>query len=300
MAPLYQFGKVRTPTLLIHGTEDRSVPAHDGWAQYRTLQQHGKAPVRFLLLPGEPHSIAKLAHQRRKLEEELAWFDRYLFGKADEAPLAHKPDSPLARALQLRSTRRDGTRYGVLDKGVLIPETISDAGLEIGRFEITRAQYAQFDKAYRVEPGTENYPAGGISLEQAEAYCKWLSKQSGQVYRLPNEIEAETLYGKTDGTENTLDYWAGHAVNPEDAARLREQVRKLGGPAPLLREVGSFKGAGKDGRVFDLGGNVAEWVVSKDGKGKVMGGSADTPADAKQGQRHPAPEYIGFRVVKGV
>jgi dipeptidyl aminopeptidase/acylaminoacyl peptidase len=298
MAPLYQFGKVRTPTLLIHGTEDRTVPTHDGWAQYRALQQHSKADVRFVLMPGEGHSLNKLVHQRRKLEEELAWFDRHLFKTTKPELAALKPDSPLAKALKLKGARRNAGRYGIVEKGVLVPETVKHQGLLIGRFEVTRAQYAQFDKAYKVAPGSENYPANGITFEQAQAYCAWLSKQTGQAYRLPNASEAKLLYDKSSAAENTLDYWAGYAVNPEDAARLRDQIKELGGAAPLLKEVGSFKGVGKEDFVFDLGGNVAEWVVAKDGKGKAMGGSADLPVDGKLGRRQPAPEYIGLRVVK--
>jgi hypothetical protein len=51
--------------------------------------------------------------------------------------------------------------------------------------------------------------------------------------------------------------------------------------------------------VFDLGGNVAEWVVGKDGKGTLRGGSADTAADPKGRKAEAAPEYRGFRVVRG-
>jgi hypothetical protein len=72
----------------------------------------------------------------------------------------------------------------------------------------------------------------------------------------------------------------------------------LGEGAPLLREVGSFKGVGDDDPIFDLGGNVAEWTIAKDGRGLALGGSADQPADSKLRARQPAPEYIGFRVVK--
>jgi hypothetical protein len=267
---------------------------------YRALQQLGKTDVRFILFPGEKHSPQKLVHQRRKLEEELAWFDKYLFKTAKEENEAFKPDSPLAVALKLKKAKGDGSRYGLVDKeGCLIPETVKHAGLDIGRFEITRAQYAQFDKGYKVEPGKENYPANNITFEQARAYCEWLSKATGQLYRLATEEEAESLYATPAGPENTLDFWAGHAVNPDDAARLSQKIGEVGGPAPLLKEVGSFKGAGKDDPVFDLGGNVAEWVVAKDGSGRLMGGSADTPVDAKLRSRKPAPEYTGFRVVKG-
>lgn len=298
MAPLYQFNKVRTPVLLLHGTEDRAVPTHDGWAQYRTLQQHGAAEVRFVLMPGEKHSIAKLANQRRKLEEELAWFDRHLFKTAKEDAPIYRPESPLARAVKLQGARRAGTRYGVLAGDRLIPETIEHDDLIVGRFEVTRAQFAQFDAKYTYAPGQENFPASGISFAQAKAYCAWLSKTTGNRYRLPTEEEGETLYDKADAKENTLDYWAGHAVNPEDSVHLRAQIKALAGTAPLLREVGSFPGTGQEDQIFDLGGNVAEWTVGTKGAGKIMGGSADTPADAKLGERHPSAEYVGFRVVK--
>jgi predicted esterase len=298
-SPFYRLDRVRTPTIIFFGTEDRSVPTQQGWMHYRALQQLGKTDVRFLLFPGEPHGPRKLVHQRRKLEEELAWFDKYLFGTAKPADEAVKPGSPLARLLKLKTAMRDGGRFGVVEKGRLIPETVPFEGLEVGRFEVTQAQYAEFDRAYKVEPGRENYPAHGVSFEQARAYCAWLSQATGRVYRLPAEAEAEGLYGAQDAAENTLDAWAGYAVNPDDAVRLRAKVRELGDGAPLLKEVGCGKGSGPDEQVFDLGGNVAEWVVSKDGTGRSAGGSADTPADARQSARRPAPAYVGFRVIKG-
>ncbi|MGA9593724.1 MAG: hypothetical protein WBS18_11550, partial [Candidatus Acidiferrales bacterium] len=71
--------------------------------------------------------------------------------------------------------------------------------------------------------------------------------------------------------------------------------------APLLREVGSFAPDSDDDRepIFDLGGNVAEWVVAADGTGKTLGGSADRPADPEARYRLADPKYTGFRVVLG-
>jgi dipeptidyl aminopeptidase/acylaminoacyl peptidase len=298
-SPFYRLDRVRTPTLIFFGTEDRTVPTQQGWMHYRALQQLGKTEVRFVLFPGEKHHLDKLAHQRRKLEEELAWFDRHLFRKAGPEDAVVKAGSPLERLFRLKDARRDGTRYGAPEKGVLVPETVPFEGLHVGRFEVTQAQYAQFDKAYAVEPGRENYPAHGIAFAQARAYCEWLSKATGRSYRLPDETEAETLYAAVGAGENTLDAWAGYAVNPDDAARLRAKLAALGGAATLLKEVGGGKGAGPDGQVFDLGGNVAEWVVGRDGMGRTAGGSADTLADARLRARRPGPEYVGFRVIRG-
>src|SRR5260370_3440197 len=144
-----------------------------------------------------------------------------------------------------------------------------------------------------------NLPASGVTVADAKQYTQWLSAKTGDTWRLPYEAEVQELYEHRQG-ENTLDYWAGYAPNPEDAARLREKAKELGGTAPLLKEVGSFHGQGKDEEepIYDLGGNVAEWVLTRDGQGKVIGGSADCPADAKANCT-PAPEYVGFPVVRG-
>ena len=180
-----------------------------------------------------------------------------------------------------------------------LPELVKRGDLEIGRFEVTRAQYADYDKKYRILPSTDNYPANGITLDQAKAYVAWLSKLTGQSWRIPEEKEVASLYEKRDG-ENTLDYWAGYAMNPDDTAKLSKKIAELPGNAPLLKAAGSFTGQGKEDQelIFDLGGNVAEWVLTRDGKGKVIGGSADCPADPKSNCT-PAPEYVGFRAVRG-
>jgi hypothetical protein len=288
-------GKTQIWLINPFGGEPWDVPTHHGWLQFRTLQQLGKTEVRFLLFPGEKHSLTKLGHQKRKIEEELAWFDRHLFKTAQPTNVAYKAASPLAQALALQKALKHGRLYGVSEKDILVPETVPYEKLHVGRFEVTRAQFARFDKAYAIEPGTENHPANGITLEQAKAYCSWLSKATGRTYRLGTVAELKELYDSSEEAENTLDYWAGYAVNPEDRVRLKDKIKELPGKAPLLKEVGSFKSAGANTPIFDLGGNVAEWVLDAKGNGTVLGGSADAPADDRT--RRAAAEYIGFRVV---
>ena len=298
-SPMYEFKKVRTPTIIFSGTEDRAVGHAQAWMHFRTLQQLGQPDVRFIAFPGEPHGLKKISHRRRKVEEELAWFDKYLFKPEAAKNEALKDDSPLAAELKRKKIKKVGVKYGLLAKAALIPEVVKYEGLEIGRFEVTRAQYAAFDPTYRIEPGTENYPANGITFENARAYCAWLSKLTGETYRLGTLPELEPIYRAAKENENTLDFWAGYSVNPDDASLLDAKTKELAGTAPLLKEVGSFKGRGEDDLVFDLGGNVAEWALDKDGKGKPLGGSADCPTDQKTRELAPRPAYIGFRVVKG-
>lgn len=303
-SPLFELNKVKTPTIIFFGTNDRNVPTEEGWTHYRALYTYGKVPVRFVLFPGEPHSPQKLSHQLRKVDEEMVWLDRYFFKNEDASNEAFKSDSPLGEALRRNKIARTGAAYGSMagsgGKQVLAPEVVTRGKLEIGRFEVTRAQFAAFDSSYKFAPGTENYPANDISFDRAKAYADWLSRATGQMWRVPNESEVASLYnGHTN--ENTLDYWAGYTINPEDGSLLLKKVSELSGDAPLLKEVGSFKGQGSadEELIFDLGGNVAEWVIASDGSGKTLGGSADRPLDTKSAYEPASAAYTGFRVVRG-
>jgi formylglycine-generating enzyme required for sulfatase activity len=160
-------------------------------------------------------------------------------------------------------------KYGVLVKGKLIPEVVKRGSLEIGRFEVTRAQYLVWDNAYPFKPGTENFPANEITFAEAQGYAEWLSGLTGETWRLPFVDEVVALNVRSEG----------------------ENVR-----SGEIKEVGSFKPKGKPGEepVYDLGGNVAEWVIGKDGKGKILGGSAE------RNKAGPTPEFTGFRVVRGI
>jgi hypothetical protein len=284
------------------------VPPDQGWSHFRALQHFGKAPVKFVVFPGEPHSLKKLSHRIRKVEEDMAWFDRYLYKTDSAANPALKPDPPLRdaiakdkmpRVLGAYGTQQSRDRSRTPKSFFPIPEVVKRGDLEIGRFEVTAAQYAEFKNQRRPDAADANRPVPSVRLEDALAYANWLSNITHETWRLPYEDEVKDLYDKRDG-ENTLDYWAGYAPNPEDTAGLREKAKELGGAAPLLKEVGNFRGQGNEHEepMYDLGGNVAEWVLTREGKGKIVGGSADCPAN-EASNCTPADEYIGFRVVRG-
>ena len=280
-SPLFRMDKVVTPTIIYFGTVDRQVPTEQGWQHFRALQHLGKTDTKFILFPGEAHGPRKYWHQRRKLVEDLAWFDKYLFKPGTVIDESLKPGSPLAAALKLKAAGET-------------PETVARGAIRIGRFEVTRAQFAAFRSAFSYPAGTGEYPANNVTFEDAKAYCDWLAKKTGRKFRLGTEKELDK-YLKASEKENTLDAWAGYTVNPDDAEKLDAKVRSLGSGA-LLKPVGSYAGEGDD-PAFDLGGNVAEWAVAEGETGKPLGGSADRPADAKSNGK-PAPDYTGFRVVE--
>lgn len=298
MSPLFRMEEMTVPTLIMFGTEDRSVPTEQGWQHFRAMQQIGKAPVRFLLFPGASHGLSKISHRRRKMDEELAWLDRYLFESPPETNEAFDDQSPLAFELKKTAVKRMGHLIGDTAGGYLIPEIVRFEGINIGRFEVTNAQFHAFDPNFTVSPGTDNHPVTGISLPLAQTYCMWLSEKTGRSFRLPTDKEMEKLLKASESNlpyENTLDYWAGSRPTPDELDELQEKIVEIEETRPLFEPVGSFRPFGEAG-VYDLGGNVAEWVVTDGREGRIMGFSAVTSYDKRSPYKRPPLTYVGFRV----
>jgi formylglycine-generating enzyme required for sulfatase activity len=192
---------------------------------------------------------------------------------------------------------KDGGYFGKAYNGLLIPETVKKDDIEVGRFEVTRAQWASFDKDYKFEPATGNYPVTGISFEQAMKYVSWLKETTGEEYRLPTIEEAKKFSDSAGTKGNTLNYWAGYPLNRDDAKLLMEKIKTLEGLS-LLQQVDERPSDGEE-MIFGLGGNAAEWAVDEKGGGKVIGKSAITYSDDRGENPAPPIEYTGFRIVKG-
>ncbi|MCK4774295.1 MAG: prolyl oligopeptidase family serine peptidase, partial [Candidatus Krumholzibacteria bacterium] len=243
-SPLFRMQELETPTLIMFGSQDTSVPTEQGWQHFRAMQQIGKAPVRFLLFPGTGHRLRKLSHQRRKMEEELAWFDKYLFGTFAEGNEAFDERSPLAWALEKASVKTVGHLIGEEFDASIVPEIVELGDIRVSRFEITRAQFSAFDLHYSYPPGTDNYPVNEISLPLAQAYCIWLSEKMGQTYRLPTEDEMDKLLTAVASNlshENNLGYWLGYDPTPDEMKMISEKIEELDKSRLLIEPVGSFR-----------------------------------------------------------
>ena len=299
-SPLFELEKVRTPTLIHHGSKDRAVPRDQGWEYYRALQQVDNAPVRFLWYPDQPHGLQKITHQTRKVEEEIRWFDRWLFGTYETDNEAFTKESPLAELLKKNDIAMNNAHYGTMYNGVLVPETVAIANdsSSIGRFEITNAQYAAYDRSHTYASVKGNNPVTNLSLSAIKKYITWLNEQTGETYRLPNSQEAIALHEQARlvaDKENTLNYWAGYDITIDEISDFRKKLDGL--KHSLLRAVGTHSGT-KVGEalIYDLGGNAAERTLD-DG---IYGYSAVSFVDdlRKDTAKRPPASYIGFRLIK--
>ena len=137
------------------------------------------------------------------------------------------------------STPAPNGKYGVMVKGRLIPEVVKHRKLEIGRFEVTRAQYFFWDNGYPIAKGTDNFPANGITPPQAMGYCDWLSSLTGESWRLPKESEAADLYKDSRG-ENVLG--SGRARTSDSCTRLKPSMAEPSKVMPSSRAFSSSAG----------------------------------------------------------
>lgn len=124
----------------------------------------------------------------------------------------------------------------------------------IGQFPVTNAQFAVFAHDTRLEwaapPHADDVPVTQVMWDEALAFCRWLSRLTGQPVRLPTEAEWEKA---ARGPEGRLYPW-GETWQ----AGLANVADILPGPSP----VGQFSPAGDSPYgVGDLAGNVWEWCA---------------------------------------
>jgi len=129
----------------------------------------------------------------------------------------------------------------------------------LGMYEVTVAEWRACvqgggctDMPHMAASVTDMTPVHNVHWNDAAAYATWLSKRTGQKYRLPSEAEWE--YAARGGTSGR--FWWGETVGVANA-----NCENCGGfydrSAPL--PVGSFKPNPLG--LYDMNGGVAEWVA---------------------------------------
>ena len=76
-SPLTYAGRVRTPTLFVHGEVDQRVPYEEAEQMYFALKRRG-VPARMIQYAGQPHGIGGHWNNVHRMINELQWWETYL------------------------------------------------------------------------------------------------------------------------------------------------------------------------------------------------------------------------------
>jgi formylglycine-generating enzyme required for sulfatase activity len=141
----------------------------------------------------------------------------------------------------------------------------------------------------------EARPVVLVSIDDARAYARWLSKTTGRRWRLPTELEWEKAARGEDGRRFP---WG----NKWDARNANTHDR---GPYDTV-PVGSHPSGASPSGALDMAGNVFEWTASRRSRFRYItkGGSWDDKGcgvcrAAARDVRHKDLKHIiiGFRLI---
>jgi formylglycine-generating enzyme len=108
----------------------------------------------------------------------------------------------------------------------------------------------------------DNQPVVFVSWNDAQAFCKWLTRKEKKTYRLPTEAEWEM--GCRGGAVWARFPWGDKLPGDKDTnfgdgnARLPESMTTVNDGYEQVSPVGSYQPNGFG--LYDMGGNVMEWV----------------------------------------
>jgi formylglycine-generating enzyme required for sulfatase activity len=284
-------------------------------------------------------------------EERLGKRNAFPLAKATPAPAppvasATKPSAAdskpieIARApvydtppvnLPKEMTGRDGAPMVVVPVGEFLMGSAADGpehrvyldSFYMDKFEVTAARYAKFMAATgRAQPfswdevnlaSDGERPVIGVDWHDANAYCQWAGK------RLPTEAEWEKA---ARGTDKRIYPWGSDDPTSQLANYSVDGKRAWQGMS-TLSPVGSFEEGKSPYGLYDMAGNVWEWVAdwydasyyrfspdrnppgpSKGPMKSIRGGAWLTPGNnMRMSRRNFDPPvnrflYVGFRCVQ--
>ena len=89
-SPLTYAGRVRTPTLFVHGENDQRVPYEEGEQMYFALKRRG-IPTKMIQYADMAHGIRGHWNNIHRMVNELQWWERYLKGESEEVTSSAEP-----------------------------------------------------------------------------------------------------------------------------------------------------------------------------------------------------------------
>src|SRR5262249_52774742 len=123
--------------------------------------------------------------------------------------------------------------------------------------------------AWTTEP---QHPVVQVSWNDAQAFCSWLSRKEGRIYRLPTEAEWE--YACRAGTESF--FFSG-----DDPAELAAYAWTGTEGQTGLHPVGTLRPNAFG--LFDMHGNVTEWCHDRVSADWYRNGDATDPTGPESG-----------------
>ncbi len=141
--------------------------------------------------------------------------------------------------------------------------------------------YGSVDRGF----GMDGRPALGMSRLSAMKYCQWLSKQTGKNYHLPTEKQWEQIYvaggGALDGppTAELAQRTTVYVDNSWNDDLEDWATKPVGTTEPNALGI------------YDLAGNVCEWVVDTGDQRVARGGHFDSDRDKLGVGRHVEGPY---------
>ena len=282
-------GKMSWEGLFVEGQQ------HGAWTEgaWRGIYVEGKKHGRWVRRDGDGQIVERGSYVEDKRDGTWTILTRSFPGRENERSVTYDRSSTYDRS-QVDPIRPEMVEIpgGSFRMGCLSGPDCDDdehpvhevrvEAFELGKYEVTFEEYDRFTAATGREPadnegwGRGRRPVINVSWEDAVAYTKWLSGQTGERYRLPTEAEWE--YAARAGSVTAYSWGneiGSNRANCDDCGSQWDG----GQTAP----VGSF-GANSWG-LYDMHGNVWEWVQdcwNESYQGAPANGSAWESGDCTQ------------------